>query len=100
MRSRSDHKENCNTCFYLCGTAKRLRQPTARFKKFDEVINNQLSLLVISHHGHKNLRRRVTNKTAVLYLPKGTHSEHRVLSRMLLHIFKISIILQDERQTM
>lgn len=49
----------CSTCSYLCGTAQRLRQPAAGFEELDEVIDDQLSLLVIPHHGHKNLRRRM-----------------------------------------
>ncbi len=47
------------TCSYLCGTAQRLRQPAAGFEELDEVIDDQLSLLVIPHHGHENLRRRM-----------------------------------------
>lgn len=51
-----------NTCFnhisrcsHLWRAAQRLRQPAARVQELIEVIDNQLALLVVAHHGHKNL---------------------------------------------
>lgn len=38
-------------------TLKRLRQPAARPEEFYEMVDDQLSLLVISHHAHKHGRR-------------------------------------------
>lgn len=63
------HKTNCvhvqssrrgtsSACSYLRGTPQRLRQPAARLEELNEVIDDQLSLLVVPHHGHEDLRRR------------------------------------------
>lgn len=52
-------KHKCSTFTDLFRTPQGLRQPAACFKELVEVIDNQLSLLVIPHHGHKHLRKRM-----------------------------------------
>lgn len=47
--------KNSRACSYLCGTPQGLRQPAAWFEELDEMIDDQLPLLVIPHHGHKHL---------------------------------------------
>ena len=44
-------------CSHLCGAAQGLRQPAARPEQLQQVVDDQLSLLVIPHHGHEHLGR-------------------------------------------
>lgn len=55
-------KHKCSTFTDLFRTPQGLRQPAACFKELVEVIDNQLSLLVIPHHGHKHLRKRMMRR--------------------------------------
>lgn len=47
----------CNMLSDLFRTSQRLRQSAACLQELDEVIDDQLPLFVVPHHGHKHLRK-------------------------------------------